>query len=101
MHLSAKFGNFGSSYFFSSEGKNLILLSYQSQIHVTKQLESADNEKTSFLDRVFGTKVEKATQAHSVLLADQQILYELQSKFFCLNSIQFCIVKNESFFLSS
>ena len=39
----------------------------------------------SFLDRVFGTKVEKATQAHSVLLADQQILYELQSaQFFWL-----------------
>ena len=38
-----------------------------------------ENDKASFLDRVFGTRVEKATQAHSVLLADQQILYELQS----------------------
>ena len=48
------------------------------------QLASArlnDEAKPGFLDRVFGTKVEKATQAHSVLLADQQILYELQSEF--------------------
>ncbi len=40
-----------------------------------------NDEKPGFLDRVFGTRVEKATQAHSVLLADQQILYELQSNF--------------------
>lgn len=48
-----------------------------------------DAEKKGFMDRVFGTRVEKATQAHSVLLADQQILYELQSlfhKFLILNS---------------
>ena len=38
-----------------------------------------DAKSPSFLDRVFGTRVEKATQAHSVLLADQQILYDLQS----------------------
>lgn len=39
------------------------------------------SEKTGFLDNLFGTKVEKATNAHSVLLADQQVLYELQSNF--------------------
>ncbi len=63
-----------------------------SQIHVTKHLESGDNEKTSFLDRVFGTKVEKATQAHSVLLADQQILYELQSNSSFLINFKFKLI---------
>jgi hypothetical protein len=38
-----------------------------------------ENSGGGFFERVFGTKVEKATQAHSVLLADQQVLYELQS----------------------
>ena len=45
-------------------------------IYTTRNL--AEDHKPSFLDRVFGTKVEKATQAHSVHLANQQILYELQ-----------------------
>lgn len=34
------------------------------------------------MEKAFGTKVEKATQAHSVLLGDQQILFELQSRSF-------------------
>ena len=48
-------------------------------VAAVQRSESGDG-KPGFLDRVFGTKVEKATQAHSVLLADQQILYELQSE---------------------
>jgi len=47
-------------------------------LHASNKLGN-DNSGGGFFDRVFGTKVEKATQAHSVLLADQQVLYELQS----------------------
>lgn len=54
---------------------NLIGLFSSRSLHGTQSL---CNEKQGILDRVFGTKVEKATQAHSVLLADQQILFELQ-----------------------
>jgi hypothetical protein len=53
----------------------IIIRSFQ---HSSKLL-SNDGKQGGILDRVFGTKVEKATQAHSVLLADQQILFELQS----------------------
>jgi hypothetical protein len=37
------------------------------------------SDKQGIFERVFGSHVEQATQAHSVLLADKQILYELQS----------------------
>ena len=55
---------------------NIIII--RSLQHSSKLL-SNDSKQGGILDRVFGTKVEKATQAHSVLLADQQILFELQS----------------------
>lgn len=46
-------------------------------LHLSKKLA----EKNGFFDNLFGTRVEKATNAHSVLLADQQLLYDLQRKF--------------------
>lgn len=46
-------------------------------IYVTKAL---GDEPKSIFSRVFGDNVAKATQSHSVLLANQQVLYELQSK---------------------
>lgn len=61
-----------------SFSKQLPLLAGQaSQIHSSASLNEAGS---SILDKVFGTRVEKATQAHSIQLPDkkQQTLYELQ-----------------------
>lgn len=61
--------------FFSPKSNSLALVPLN-RIHSTSKL--SNDKSVGLLDRVFGTRVEKATQAHSVLLADQQILYELQ-----------------------
>ncbi len=65
--------------------KDLNLLGTRS-IHVSK---AVSDESKSIFSRVFGDNVAKATQSHSVLLANQQVLYELQSMF--INLIQFLI----------
>lgn len=46
--------------------------------HLANNVHSIKANSGGILDNFFGTRVEKATNAHSVLLADQQILYELQ-----------------------
>ena len=45
----------------------------------TSKLACNDAKKQGIFERVFGSHVEQATQAHSVLLAKKQVLYELQS----------------------
>ena len=45
----------------------------------TSKLACSDVKKQGIFERVFGSHVEQATQAHSVLLAKEEVLYELQS----------------------
>jgi hypothetical protein len=49
------------------------------KFNLKKKRLAHSGDKTGFMEKVFGIKVEKATQAHSVLLGDQQVLFELQS----------------------
>lgn len=55
-----------------------MLRNSQRNFSIVRCLQSNENQG-GFMDKFFGNKIEKATNAHSVLLANQQVLYELES----------------------